>query len=66
MGSEVSKKDKWFELSTPKNEHGFFSININKGKGFWQMGENPEKFVAEKIKLAVEIFEGFPGDQKNE
>jgi hypothetical protein len=30
------------------------------------MGENPEKFVAEKIKLAVEIFEGFPGDQKNE
>jgi hypothetical protein len=60
---EFSEKFNWrSKLSTPKNEHGFFSININKGKGFWQVGENPEQFVAEKIKLAVEIFEGFPGD----
>ncbi|MFM2249842.1 MAG: hypothetical protein RLZZ358_769 [Bacteroidota bacterium] len=50
------------KLSTPKKEDGFLSININNGKGFWQMGENPEMFVTEQIKLAKEFFEGFQVD----
>ncbi|MEY2705229.1 MAG: hypothetical protein RL407_1291 [Bacteroidota bacterium] len=49
------------KLSTPKNENGFLSININKEKDFWQMGENPEMFVAKKIKLAIDFFQGFQG-----
>jgi len=50
------------KLSTPKNDNGFLSININKEKGFWQMGENLEMFVAEKIELAQNFFEGFQCD----
>jgi hypothetical protein len=56
--NSINEKQILSGLSSPKSENGFFSINLNKKGEFWQLNNNPENFVEDKIEMAKKIFKG--------